>query len=202
MGEVRKYAFDTEFAADGAVVRASKSRLSPEAVEAERTAAYERGKQDALVRAEQQVAAALEAIADVASTILARLEAESRALREDGAALAIASARKIAGAALDAFGEARALSVIEATMELLRHQPRLVLKLAPEAVESLKPRIEAMCESHAYAGAILVRAEPGLSAGAVVIDWSDGAIASDPEDIARRIDAHIETALAAPETHP
>ncbi len=42
-------------------------------------------------------------------------------------------------------------------MDSLRHQPRLVVKLSPEAAETLRPRIAAMCETHAYAGAILVR---------------------------------------------
>jgi hypothetical protein len=64
--------------------------------------------------------------------------------------------------------------------------------------EQLKPRIADMCATHAYASAVLVRAEPGLQAGEVVIDWSDGVIAMDPADAARRIEELIDAALAAP----
>ena len=86
-------------------------------------------------------------------------------MREEAARIALAAARKIAGAALDAFGAERAAAAVEAAMDALRHQPRLVVKLSPDSGRALKPRIAAMCETHAYAGAVLVRAEPGLQRG-------------------------------------
>lgn len=196
MAQVRKYAFDTEFAPDGAIVR--EARASPEQLKAECDAAYERGKQDATAQAERRTAAALEALANAASAILTRLEAESRAMRNEAATIALLSARQIAGAALQAYGDERAAVAIEAAMDALRHQPRLVVKLAPEAAEALKPRITAMSENHAYAGAILVRGEPGMSAGAVSIDWSDGVIILDPEEAAARVQALVDAALAQP----
>lgn len=198
MTQLRKYAFDKEFAPDGAVLREAPRRLTPEEIDAERAAAYERGKLDSLAEAEHRIASALEALANAASAALSRLDAESRVMREEAAHLAIAAARKIAGASLDAHGAERAAAAIEAAMDMLRHQPRLVVRLSPEAAEALKPRIDDMCANHAYAGAILVRAEPGLGAGAVSIDWSDGMITLDPEEAAQRIDTLIETALSAP----
>jgi flagellar assembly protein FliH len=200
MANVRKYAFDTEFGPDGAIVKDAPKRLTPEEIEAESAAAYERGKQDAVAQAERQAAAALQAIADAASAVLTRLDAESQAMREEAARVAMAAAHKIAGAALDAFGHERAAAAIEAAMDALRHQPRLVVKLSPEAAETLKPRIAEMCESHAYAGAILVRAEADLKSGEVAIDWSDGVIAMSPADAAKRINTLVEAALAAETT--
>lgn len=201
MSGARKFAFDTEFAPDGAILSDAPKRLSPEEIAAECTAAYERGKHDAEAQAQRQSAAALEALANAASAILTRLDTESRAMREDAARVAMAAARKISGAALDGFGAERAISAIEAAMESLRHNPRLLVKLAPEAAETLKPRIAEMCETHGYAGAILVRAEPGLRAGEVIIDWSDGVVSSSPQDIAARIDDLIDAALAASQQH-
>lgn len=198
MSNVRKYAFDTEFAPDGAIVKDAPKRQTPEEIAADVAAAYERGKQDALAHAERRSAAALEALADAASAVLTRLEAESRALREEAARVAMAAAHKISGAALDAFGAERAAAAIEAAMDALRHQPRLVVKLSPEATEALKPRIAEMCETHAYAGAVLVREQAGLQAGEVIIDWSDGVIAMSPQDAADRINNLVEAALAAP----
>ncbi len=197
MTQIRKYAFDTEFAPDGAIVKDAPKRLTPEEIAAECAAAYERGKQDALAQAERQTAAALQALADAASGVLTRLEAESQAMRTEAATVAIAAARKIAGAALDGFGHERAAVAVEAAMDALRHQPRLVVKLSPEAAEVLKPRIAEMCETHAYAGAVLVRAEPGLRQGAVTIDWSDGVIHMNPDDAAKRIQTLIDAALAS-----
>jgi flagellar assembly protein FliH len=197
MANVRKYTFETEFGADGAVVKDAPKKLTPEEIAAECAAAYERGKQDAIAQAERRNAAALEALADAASAVLTRLEAESRAMREEAARVAVAAANKIAGAALEAFGVERAAIAIESAMDALRHQPRLVVKLSPEAAVELRPRIAAMCETHAYAGAVLVRETPGLKAGEVIIDWSDGVIAMNPEDAADRINTLVEAALAA-----
>lgn len=200
MAQFRKFAFDTEFAPDGAIVNAAPKKLGPEEVELERADAYKKGASDATAQAERESAAALQALADAASAVLTRLDAESRAMREEAARVALAAARKIAGAALDAFGEERAAGAVEAAMDTLRHQPRLVVRLAPEAAEKLGPRIAEMCDTHAYAGAVLVRPQPGLRNGDVVIDWSDGVITLSPDDAARRIEEIVETALATP-TH-
>jgi flagellar assembly protein FliH len=198
MSNIRKYAFDTEFSADGEIMREPPKRITPEEVQAANNDGYVRGKDDATAQAERRTAAALEAIADAASAVLTRLNAESQSMRADAARVAMAAAQKIAGAALDSFGVERAAQAIEAAMDTLRHQPRLVVKLPTDIAEQLKPRITEMCETHAYANAVLVRAEPGLKTGEVVIDWSDGVIAMDPVDAARRIEDLIDAALAAP----
>ncbi|MBL8542828.1 MAG: hypothetical protein JNJ63_03385 [Hyphomonadaceae bacterium] len=201
MSQIRRYAFDIEFAPDGAILKDAPKKYEEKEVEAERALAYKRGADDATAKAERETAAALQALADAASAILHRLDAESRAMREEAARLALAAARKVAGAALDAYGEERIAAAIEATLDMLRHQPRLVVKLTPEAAERLQPRIQQMSDTHAYAGAILVRPQPGLRAGEVVIDWSDGVIHMDPKETAQRIDALVEAALAAPNTN-
>ncbi|ANP46684.1 FliH/SctL family protein [Candidatus Viadribacter manganicus] len=201
MSNIRKYAFDTEFSPEGEIMREPSKRITPEQVQAANADAYEKGKNDAVAQAERRIAAALEAIADATSAVLTRLDAESHAMRTEAARIALAAAQKIAGAALDSYGIERVVQAVEAAMDGLRHQPRLVVKLPADMVEQLKPRITLMCETHAYASAILVRADPGLKNGAVVIDWSDGVIALDPADAARRIEELIEAALAANEAH-
>ena len=198
MSNIRKYAFDTEFSPDGEIMREPPKRITPEEVQAASNDGYTRGKDDATAQAERRTAAALEAIADAASAVLTRLNAESHAMRAEAARIALAAAQKIAGAALDSFGVERATQAIEAAMDTLRHQPRLVVTLPADVAEQLKPRIAEMCETHAYASAVLVRAEPGLKTGEVVIDWSDGVIAMDPADATRRIEELIDAALAAP----
>lgn len=198
MAQIRKYGFDTEFAPDGAIMREAPKRLSPEEIAAECEAAYERGKQDALAQAERKAAAALEALADAASAVLTRLNAESATMREEAARIALAAAHKIAGEALEAFGAERAAAAVEAAMDALRHQPRLLVKLPAAEAEVLNKRIGAMCETHAYAGAVLVRADAALRAGEMIIDWSDGVVNLKPSEAAERINALVEAALAAP----
>lgn len=198
MAAVRKYGFDTEFAPDGAIVKDAPKKLTPEEIAAECAAAYERGKHDATAQAERHAAVALQALADAASAVLTRLDAESRAMRDEAAQVALSASRKIAGVAINQFGVERAQAAVEAAMDALRTQPRLIVKLPPQTADELKPRIAAMCETHAYAGAILVRAEPSARAGEVVIDWADGVISMNPDDAAARITELVEAALNAP----
>lgn len=199
MTTIRKFAFETEFSPDGAVLREAPKKFTAEEVAAECAKAYERGAQDSVARSEREAAAALQMLADAASALLSHLDAESRAMRTEAARIALAAARKIADAALESYGVERAASAVEAAMDMLRHQPRLVVKLSPDAAAELGPRIQAMSDAHAYAGAVLVRPQPGLGAGEVAIDWSDGVITLNNQDGARRIDELIEAALAAPD---
>jgi flagellar assembly protein FliH len=199
MSTIRKFAFDTEFSPTGEVVREAPKKFTAQEVDAERQAAYAQGAQDAAAQAERQAAAALQTLADAAKRLLSQLDSERRCMRDEAVRLALAAARKIAGAALEAHGVERAAAAIEAAMDLLRHQPRLLVKLAPDAAEALKLRIDDMARAHGYAATILVRSQPDLRCGEVVIDWSDGMVAMSPEDTIAQIETLIETALATPE---
>jgi flagellar assembly protein FliH len=199
MGTISKFAFDTEFSPSGDVVREAPKKFSAEEVEAECQAAYARGAQDATAQAERQAAAALQALADATKKLLGQLDSERQAMRNEAARLALAAARKVAGAALEAHGVERAAAAIEAVMDLLRHQPRLLVKLSPDAAEALKPRIDEMAQAHGYDATILVRTQAGLKSGEVIIDWSDGMLAMSPDDANAQIEALVETALASPE---
>ena len=199
MAHIRKYVFDTEFTPDGRVLReaSAQPRLTQEDIEAARKRAFEAGQQAAEAEAAREAAAALKQLAAVATSVLSRLDDESRMLRQDAAQLALIAARKIAGAALDKFGVENAAAAVEAAMDTLRQQPRLVVKLAPDAADALRARLEEMCAAHAYAGAVLVRADAARAPGEVAIDWGEGAVAHDPEAVARRIEELIAAALGA-----
>lgn len=194
MDGARKYVFETEFSPDGGVKR--DARITPEMLEAERSRAFADGKS----QAELEGAAALQQLAQAAEAILGRLDEQGRAMRAEAARIAMVAAKKISGAALDQFGAERAAAAVEAAMDCLRAQPRLVLRLAPQTAAALRPRITEMCESHAYSGAVLIREEQSLGAGDVVIDWADGVVTLNAAEAAERIESMIEAALASPAT--
>ncbi len=199
---MRKFAFDVEFAADGEVLSAGTAlprRFTEAELEAAKAEAYARGKDDAYAAAERAAAKALQDIGAHTRKLIATLEDERRALRAEAARASFAAAEKIAGAALSAFGEARALQAIEAALENLRSGPRLIVRLSPALADSLKPRIEKMRAEIGYEGAVLVRADETMSAAAVSLDWADGMVSIDPTAISARIGALVEAALASAE---
>jgi flagellar biosynthesis/type III secretory pathway protein FliH len=118
-------------------------------------------------------------------------------MRAEAARIALVAARKIADASLDAFGADRAAAAVEAAMDALRHQPRLMVKVSESNLEDLSARIESACASHAYGGAVIVRADPNFKAGGVSIDWGAGVVVSDPEDVLEKVQHMVEAALAS-----
>ena len=150
-----------------------------------------------MAQAERHTAAAAEALAKSAAAIYARLDGESRAIRAEAARVAMAAARKIADAALARIRRRSRRHRHRSSHGYAAHQPRLIVRVHPELSVKLAPRISEMCDTHAYAGAVVVRTEPSLSVGDVSIDWSDGVVCISAEDTAQRITALIEAALAA-----
>ena len=99
------FAFDTEFDADGAVVRASawkpvKRSYMPAEVEALVATARLEARQEALAEVENIRAMALTNIAQAAAAALPSLRTVAQTHREQSADLALAAARAIADAAL------------------------------------------------------------------------------------------------------
>jgi flagellar assembly protein FliH len=200
MAAARKYSFDTEFSPDGTVLSdAVTRRYSQAEVDAERTASYGAGKDDAVAAAERAAAAALKDIAAAARALLAQLNSERAQMREEAALLAMAAARKIAGAALDAFGAERALGAIGDALETLRTQPRLVLRAPPALAGALSPRLEALAADAGYAGALVLREDAKLARAAFAIEWDGGLVRFDAEDAAARIDAIVTHAISQDE---
>lgn len=194
---VRRYAFDTEFDATGAVVRqgARTRSYSIEEVEQERATAFAAGRNDEVARAQAQVAQAVSAIAQATQDLTRAVAAERRAMLADAAALALAAARKTAGAALDAYGIARVQAVLEDAFESLVGAPRVIVRLSP-ALEDARALLEETARANGFDGALLVRADPAIALGDVTLDWGEGAVVHDQAEALRRIEDAVTRGLA------
>lgn len=202
MTAARRYAFDTVFDADGAVLRegARARSFTLDEVERERAAAHEAGRAEQAAKDEARTAAALAQIAEAARLATTRLVEDRRALHADAARLALVAARAVAGAALERFGEAQVAAAVDAAFESFVGAPRLVVRVAP-ALQGVRAAIEETARAQGFDGAIVVRADPSVRAGDATIDWGDGAVASDSEDAFARIEAAVTAALARLEGH-
>lgn len=197
-----RFGFDRVFAPDGTVLRdpVRANRLLTEAeVEARVEAAVAEALNAEAVRAEEAQAEALRAIAGRMQAILARLDQESAALRADAARLAVVSARKIAGAALERWGdEAIAACATEALADL-RGEPRLTVRVAPDLADAVADKLAAEADRMGFEGAVVVRADAETPAGDCVLDWRAGAVERTAEEIAARVEAAVESWLAGPD---
>lgn len=197
MTAARAYVFDTVFDASGAVLRegARARTYSHDDIEKARAEAYAAGRDDEANRAATATANALDAIAVAARDLAARHGQDRRATMADAARLALLAAQKAAGAALDHFGEARVAAALEEAFDAFVGAPRVVLRVAP-ALSEARARLEAIAGEHGFDGALVVRADPAVRIGDVIIDWGDGAIAHDSADAFARIEALVAENLA------
>lgn len=195
----RKFMIETVFAPDGTVLREQNGRkimFTEAEVEAERTAAFSAGRREEHARGEKQIADALNGFTSTARAVLSTFDAEARALREEAAALAMAAAKAVAGAALDQFGEARVRAALEEALDGLRSAPRLVVRLPSDSAERLRLELERVASDQGFSGALVVRPDPAFQAGDLALEWGDGAIRLERAEALARVEEILTRALS------
>lgn len=201
----RKFSFDTVFDGSGEIASAPpparKKLYQPEEVEQIRSQAFAEGERSAVVRAEQEAAQALSQIAQAAQAALSALAAVAHEHRSHAAELALAAARKIAGAALERFPEAPAVAALEAMAREIEAEPRLIARVAPHLEERSQAALETVAQAMGFSGQILAKGDPALPSAAFVLDWGDGRCAFDPVAAAARVAEALDAALAAEGLH-
>ena len=200
----KKFAFDTVFDAAGGVASAPapvKRVYTPAEVEQIRAAAYAEGERSGVVRAEEAQAGALREIAAASRVALGSLAQTAHNHRTGSADLALATAKAIAGAALEHFPEAPATAALEALAREVEATPRLIVRAAPDLVERTQAALDQTAEAAGLSGQIIVKGDPALPQAAFILDWGDGRASFDPVEAQARAAAAIQTALAADGLH-
>ena len=193
---IRKFTFDTVFAADGREMRAgSAERFSyrPEEVEQAKKEAYAAGEASAVAKAERAATAALEAIAASLRQVHDRLDGESSQLRRDAAALGLAGARAAAETALSRFPVEVVEALFAECVESLRAAPQIRVYAPQAAHETVAARLAERCAAAGLEGALSVEAGEGPAR----IEWGAGAAELDPDAALDKAREAAERWLAA-----
>ncbi|MGJ3232407.1 MAG: FliH/SctL family protein [Oceanicaulis sp.] len=197
----KRFAFDREFAADGTVLRDGET-IKRVLTEAEARAMAETAARDARRSAESEAAReaadALKQVSGKLQALIARLDQESEALRQDAARLALAAARAVAGAALDQYGAETVEQCVKEALADLRAEPRIAVRVAPHLADPLAERLYQYAAAEGFDGAVVVRADTEVSAGDCVIEWRSGAVERTAAEIETRIQTAVESWLARP----
>lgn len=197
----RRYAFETVFDADGSILSegAAAPMYSADDLARERAAGIEDGKKSETARAEALSAAALASLAASAAKLAERSVEERRAMMQDASNLALAAARKVAGLALQSYGEDRVVAALDAAFDSFIQTPRLVVRVAP-GQDAVRARLEEAAKDHGFAGALVVRPEPAHGPGDVTLDWGDGALTLSAAEAFTRIETIIADKLSLEQT--
>ena len=199
-----KFGFDTVFEASGDVVFASprpKRSYTAEEVEQVRRAAEAEGEARAMASIANHQAQALAVIGHVVQQALPSLAAVAHEHRVGSAELALACARGIAAAALDAFPQAPVRAALESLAREIEAAPRLIVTADAALAEGLQAVLEETAQAVGYPGAIQVRVGPAMAPHAFTLDFGDGQASFDPAAAAERVSQVLHAALAAEGLH-
>ncbi|RZJ89269.1 MAG: flagellar assembly protein FlbE [Brevundimonas sp.] len=204
MTQHRPFTFETEFDADGGVVRPStfrpmKRSYMPAEVEALTAQARLEARQAALGEVESMKAQALNAIAQSVVSAMPMLAQVANQHREQSAALAMAAARSVSGAALDRFPLGAMQTALEALGQEIDASPRLVIR-APGLDDAGRAEIENLCADAGFGGQVAFRDGAGPTA-AFQLEWADGRAEFDPDAAFGRIAEALSSALASEAGH-
>ncbi|ASE38608.1 flagellar assembly protein FlbE [Brevundimonas vesicularis] len=204
--EIRRlFAFDTEFDADGSVVRESawtpaKRSYLPAEVEALVAQGRLEAREQALGEVENIRAMALSSLAQLVASAMPTLKAVAQAHREQSADLALAAARAIGGAAMERFPQAPLKAALEMLAQEIDASPRLVVRTSG-LDEDVRSMIERACADSGFTGVVAFRDEPGMALAAFQLEWADGRADHDPQGSADRVAEALMAALAAEAGH-
>jgi flagellar assembly protein FliH len=192
MSTTVKFTFDTHFDDENprnkkSEVRSRKS-FSAEEVEAMKSVAREEGRTDGDVRASHAIAAS---IGQVAAAVLAAIQAmdgEIECIRAEAAGLAIAAAKKLAGAALAAAPEVEIEEALRVALHQAIGEPRVVVTTSPVLAQKIQERANEIAHHEGYEGRMQFIPDDGLANADCRIEWRGGGI--------ERAQSAIESALA------
>lgn len=206
---VEKFLFETSFDAEAPAAEpatedaplqdddGAAAEIYTEAdLEAAREEAYAAGRTAGLeedrAAAERALAASLEAIgASLDGLLAARAEAEDFAQRQalEAAMLVL---RRLYPELERRHGLGEIEGVVTESLERLREEPRVVVRVADARMDELQARVEDLAARSGYPGKVVLLAEDGLSPGDARVEWADGGAERD----SARLWQEVEDALA------
>jgi flagellar assembly protein FliH len=174
-----KFTFDTEFHAGGErrsaqAERRRKLTMTVDEVESLKAQAHAEGEGSASARNAEAIERTLAALAVAVKGAAHQIHADVEHVRAEAAAVALAAARKRAGAALTALPESEVEAALRAAMHQAVGEPRLVLRAAPEVAAHIEPRLNDIAHEEGFDGRVTISADPHFRGADCRIEWRGG----------------------------
>ena len=184
-----KFTFDTHFddrAAEAADARTRKS-FSIDEVEILKNSARDEGRKQADIVATQALAASVGQVAAALLTAIESMDVEVERIRAEAAKLALAAAKKLAGAALNHAPEAEIAEALNVALHHAIGEPRVLVKTPPALAKTIDRHVAQIASEQGFEGRIQIAADHSLGGADCRIEWRGGGV--------ERSHALIENAL-------
>lgn len=106
--------------------------------------------------------------------------------------LALAVAGKVAGTALKESSDQIISSLIEQTLPMLLRQPKVIIAVHPEIKSVMESHVLRIAMESGYEGTVIVNGNPALAISDCRLEWQDGAVERNSENIWKEILQVIE----------
>lgn len=198
----QKFEFSRSFESDGSVNECSgnwRSSIPREEVEALEAEAFDRGRDNEIVRVDQETQVVIKNIDAQLLQILTKHSEIAEQNSKDAAFLVHTIAGKIAGAALGKFEIEQVSSLVTQTLSDLKGAPRVKIKVTAAVADKLKEQLSILIEGSEFLGSVIIEIDEAASTGSVSLDWGEGAVSFDPVEIETRIQQEITNWLSVVE---
>lgn len=186
MAETAKFLFDRNLEAPAAAAETIERELRQE-FERElamvRQEEYERGQADALESLEAKIDEAVGQLLDRSAQILSGLEKECSIIRCEAVKVALAASERLAGELIHREPVKLLESLFSQCLEHLNDAPHIAIRVHDAFAERLQKKVTATAEQRGFAGKIIVLGDPETQTGDCRIEWADGGISRDFEDL-------------------
>jgi flagellar assembly protein FliH len=189
--------FDGANGVDDEANGAAKRRFSEDDLEAARLEGVAQGRDEGLTEAraglEHATAEALAAIETRIAGLDAQFAASLEEIRGEAAQLAFEIAAKLAPTLLRREPLSEVMELIADCLAGMPTEPRIVIRVAENLIDSLQERIDAVATRSGFSGILVLLGEPALQGADCRVEWADGGAERD----IRVLQATIEESVAS-----
>jgi flagellar assembly protein FliH len=155
------------------------------------------GERTAVARAEQQVAASADAVANKVAAMAATIDDAKKQSAAEAVTLALSIARKLAGRMIAAEPTAEIEALIVECLQSLEGVPHLVIRCEPMLADRVRDIATAKISHSGFTGRLVVLGDPDIAIGDARLEWADGGVVRDIRQLSADIDSAITEYFAA-----
>jgi len=198
-----KYTFDIEFRPEGDLVsnaaRARQKRAyTTDEIDQLSARAREQGMKAGQVRAAEMQVQEVAKLVEALKGVVTRSARATDEVREEASMIALAAARKLAGAAVEALPTADVEDVLRHALHQALGEPRIVLHTSPQVAELLRPKLAEIAHEEGFDGRVVVTGEAAMGMADCRIEWRGGGA----ERSTQQIESAIGELIARRFSHP
>jgi flagellar assembly protein FliH len=202
MAAPAKFLFDVDFSApDKSRERAATpAEIAARVAQAEAQAyrnGFDTGQRESHAESERRVAASFQQIGNSIAAIAAQFAAIESRLQTEAVDVAVATARKLSGALIEAEPLTEITELVSDCFKHLVSTPHLVIRINDGLYEQARDTFERMAKQSGFAGRLIVLAEPELAVGDCKIEWADGGVVREAAAIDAKITELVERYVAS-----